>query len=273
MKVFITWSGSRSRAVAKGLHDWLPSVLQDVDPWMSEEDIATGTHWPTHLGTELHEANFGIICLTPENRDQPWILFEAGSLSKALEGARVCPYLFGLENADVPPPLGLFQAAKADKEGTRKLIQSINESLEKVKGKFLSQQRLDISFERFWQDLDGILINIPPPSIAPARKKRPPDEISSEILEAVRAVGRDIAVLKEDIVRSVDRDIAVLKEEMGLGTVLPGLHRLNERINDTVKALGELRLEGLDDATISDIAEGRFRSGPPKPPIKLEKDK
>jgi hypothetical protein len=265
MKVFITWSGFRSKAVAKGLHDWLPSVLQDVDPWMSEEDMASGTHWPTHLGSELHEANFGIICLTPENRDQRWILFEAGSLSNALEGGRVCPYLLGLENADVPPPLGLFQASKADKEGTRKLIQSINDSLEKVKGKYLSPQRLDTSFERFWQDLDKILIDIPPPPPATERKKRPPDEISSEILEAVRAVGRDIAVLRQPdeisraifeaihgVRREIAGDIAVLKDVMmGLGTVMPSTQPQINRVPDIMS---------LDEESREDVLRELFRT-------------
>ncbi len=85
MKVFISWSGERSKAVAQAWHDWLPNVIQAVEPWMSETDIAKGARWGMDMARELDETRVGIICLTPENLNAPWILFEAGALSKTLE--------------------------------------------------------------------------------------------------------------------------------------------------------------------------------------------
>jgi hypothetical protein len=176
MKVFIGWSGSRSKQVAFALREWIPSVINDVDPWVSEEDIAKGAHWPTYLGRELDEAKFGIICLTPENLNEPWILFEAGALSKIIEEARVSPYLFDLENAQVKPPLGFFQASKTVKEDTKKLLQSINGTLEQSKGRFLSQQRFDAAFEKWWPDLANQLAAVTGPTESKANK-RPPEEV------------------------------------------------------------------------------------------------
>jgi hypothetical protein len=73
-----------------------------------------GAHWPINLQQELHDARFGMICVTPENVAEPWILFEAGALSRAIDQAdvRVCPYLLGLETTDLKPPLGHFSAPR-----------------------------------------------------------------------------------------------------------------------------------------------------------------
>jgi hypothetical protein len=46
MKLFISWSGEASHAVAKAFREWIPSVINAVEPWLSDEDIATGAHWP-----------------------------------------------------------------------------------------------------------------------------------------------------------------------------------------------------------------------------------
>ena len=42
MRVFISWSGERSKVLAQALKEWLPLVLHNVEPWMSEVDIAAG---------------------------------------------------------------------------------------------------------------------------------------------------------------------------------------------------------------------------------------
>jgi TIR domain len=94
MKIFISWSGDRSRLIAEALRDWLRLVIPRSEPWLSKDDIRKGTRWSTELATILEQAQFGIICLTPDNIDRPWILFEAGALSKALTNAYVCPLLF-----------------------------------------------------------------------------------------------------------------------------------------------------------------------------------
>src|SRR5688572_16881222 len=104
MKVFISWSGARSYAVASALRDWLPSVIQALEPWMSAADIQRGAQWPLQIATRLAECNVGIICLTPENLNEKWILFEAGALSKILDRAHVCTYLIALEATDLEWP-------------------------------------------------------------------------------------------------------------------------------------------------------------------------
>src|SRR5258705_12105319 len=96
MKIFISWSGSRSHKLANQLRAWLPHVIQNIEPFMSSGDIATGARWRTNVSSELEKCNFGIICLTPENLRAPWIHFEAGALSKAVGNSHVAPMLLDL---------------------------------------------------------------------------------------------------------------------------------------------------------------------------------
>ena len=188
MKVFISWSGERSKAVAQALRDWLPNVIQAVEPWMSEADIAKGARWGLDMARELDETRVGIICLTPENLNAPWILFEAGALSKTLEETYVCPYLLDVRPADLEGPLAQFQAAIANEEDTRKLVQTINRALG---DEALSEERVNKAFEVWWPRLEESLTNIPA-SEGKRETPRSDREILEEILESVRAFGRQV---------------------------------------------------------------------------------
>ena len=82
MKIVISWSGERSKAIAEIFRLWLPCCLQYIEPWMSDSDIPKGKRWALELAGQLAGANFGLVCLTPENLYSPWVNFEAGALSK-----------------------------------------------------------------------------------------------------------------------------------------------------------------------------------------------
>jgi len=167
MKVLISWSGSRSRAVAEALHYWLKAVVQSIEPWMSEENIEKGTRWSAELTRELGETRIGIICLTPENLEAPWVLFEAGALTRTVEKEHVCPYLFGMEKEELSKgPLTQFQAAKADKADTKKLLVTIN----KAAGSPLTEGQLDDAFRRWWPDFARRLKRIPTEEELPERR-------------------------------------------------------------------------------------------------------
>ncbi len=75
MKIFISWSGEPSLRLAVALRDWLPSIIQSVEPWMSSEDIEKGARWSHELAKCLEESKVGIICVTEDNRDSPWATF------------------------------------------------------------------------------------------------------------------------------------------------------------------------------------------------------
>jgi hypothetical protein len=110
MRVFLTWSGPRSRAIASALRTWIPDVLQGVDCFMSEEDIEPGEQWLKRILDELEDSDIGILCLTPENIDARWLLYEAGFFAACTKQKRVVPLLHDLETKDVVSPLSTVQA-------------------------------------------------------------------------------------------------------------------------------------------------------------------
>jgi hypothetical protein len=182
MKVFLSWSGKHSQEIAIALRDWLPRVIQLVEPWLSA-DIEKGSRWSEEVSTSLEESSVGIICLTPENKNSRWILFEAGALSKT-PGAKVCTYLHKLTPVDILPPLAQFQHTRADRDDTQELVRTINRAVGESGSKALGEKDLDEVFEMWWPRLETSLEAIEVPSVAgPVRTDR---DILEEILEGVR---------------------------------------------------------------------------------------
>ena len=127
-----------------------------------------------------------VVCLTLENRTAPWLLFEAGALSKALNKAYVCPLLLGLEPADVQGPLAQFQLTRTTKDDVRKLLGMVNGRLEAP----LSDSQLDAVYNAFWPDLEKRLLEISVQGTPTPGAKRQKEDILAEVLERVRGIER-----------------------------------------------------------------------------------
>src|SRR5205085_11894396 len=97
MKVFISWSGETGRALADLIQQWLPSVIQAVKPYFTPDDIAKGARWGIEIANELQVSQIGLLIITPDTVEAPWIMFEAGALSKNIGKAKVAPIVFGLD--------------------------------------------------------------------------------------------------------------------------------------------------------------------------------
>ncbi len=187
MKVFISWSGERSKSLASALKHWLPFVFQGINVWMSEQDIKAGSKWNSELGSALSECKVGIICLTSDNLNSRWLAFEAGALSSAISDSRVIPYRLDLESSDISPPLSQFQDTAADEEGTFKLVRSINDSL----GYTWNEHDLQVVYKNWWGSLKSEIELITQASNE--FHKRTDREILEEILDLCRQAGiRDL---------------------------------------------------------------------------------
>jgi hypothetical protein len=183
MKVFVSWSGERSRVLAQALHGWIPLVLHYVKPWLSDADVSAGDRWATVVAKELETSNFGIICVTPENLNSPWVLFEAGALAKSLQGSKVIPLLFNLEFSDISGPLAQFQAKKFDREGIYEVVTSINKSCDSG----VPDDRKNQLFSALWPELEKQFESIPPEAPT-AKHMRPHHEILEELVSGVRGL-------------------------------------------------------------------------------------
>src|SRR5262249_43303503 len=153
MRVFLSWSGSTSRAVATALHDWIPLVIQAARPFISTSDIEKGRRWSDVVGEELNQAAYGIICVTKENCAAPWLLFEAGAISKSIDAAYVSPLLFHIQPAEVRGPLQQFELTVCTKDDICALMRSINSRLEAEQRQ--PDDMLRMEFEKWWQVLES----------------------------------------------------------------------------------------------------------------------
>ncbi len=155
--VFISWSKEKSKALAQALREWLPHVLQTIEPWMSEFDIDVGDHWESAIDEALGRAQFAIVCLTETNHQSPWVNYEVGFLSKTLARS-ICAYLIGVQKKDISEfPINRYQATTADKQGTLGLLKAIN----KKSARPVSDNVLARSFEHFWPELEQTMKNLP----------------------------------------------------------------------------------------------------------------
>lgn len=197
MRIFISWSGELSREVATILHKYIPLMIQGVDAFMSQHNLESGSRWSIELAKELDQTNFGIICLTQDNLNSPWILFEAGALSKHFDG-RICGILVGdLKPSYVTGPLAQFQHRFFNETEIRALFNDINSKTEKS----ISEHNLSIIFDHWWSIISGEYEKIKHSSHV--QNEHRPDRNSNDILEELlvkmRAFERAIDMIDQKI--------------------------------------------------------------------------
>lgn len=195
MKVFISWSGNRSRAVADLLDEWIQCVLQAIRPWMSSKDIDRGSLWFSEISDQLADTKIGIVCLTKENLNRPWILFESGALAKGLTSSRVCTFLIDLEPADVGNPLAQFNHTAPDKDSMFELVRTLNSSLG---DKALKDKVVEQVFETYWPQFQSsfnqALADNPTDVVDAPRSE---ESMMHEVLSTVRAMDRRLRLLEK----------------------------------------------------------------------------
>ncbi len=204
MLVFLSWSGSLSRSVAEILRDWLPDVVQALEPWTSSEDIDSGARWSTQIAEKLAGTGQGVIVVTRENLSAPWLNFEAGALAKSLSDGQPRPVLVDLAKSELVGPLSQFQMTNLDnQEEMLRLVSSLNSRLDAA----LPQQRLTRAFAAAWPELQDRVVRARQQSTPGATAvPRPAEDMLEEVLTLVRGLARQantLAVRPVDIVEAL----------------------------------------------------------------------
>uniref|UniRef100_A0A942T1Q4 Toll/interleukin-1 receptor domain-containing protein n=1 Tax=Neobacillus citreus TaxID=2833578 RepID=A0A942T1Q4_9BACI len=186
----MSWSKDASRTVAEEFAKWLPRVIQECEPFISS-DTSKGDRWFDTIETNLAEARVGVLFLTPENADAPWLNYEAGALRTLQSGnmKRLCAVFVGMKTADYDGPIKNFQMTDfSDKADMLKLMESINEAAERP----LESRMLEQEFGEKWERLrvstaDAVDVarkSLPKPTAAPSRRTQ--DDKLDEVLDLLR---------------------------------------------------------------------------------------
>jgi len=185
MKIFISWSGGRSKETAESFHNWIKKVIQAVDPFISS-NMDKGIRWNDVLNINLEEIKVGIFFLDKDNiHSLQYILFEAGAIAKTKD-AIACTFLLDLKPSDVAPPLSQFQATTFSKKDIKKLVETINKKVFESKENGLLESDLDEAFETYYPKLETKLNEIKKKNLSKKKVERSERELLEEILGILR---------------------------------------------------------------------------------------
>lgn len=213
MKVFISWSGNISHKVGMIFREWLPSVIQSLEPYVSSEDIDKGARWSSDIAKELENSTFGILCVTKDNLYAPWLSFEAGALSKTMDKSFVTPFLFDIKRSEVNGPILQFQSTVFEKDDIKKLMHTLNKTCGE---NGISSSMLDKAFEVWYPTLESELNKLKECDENAIEIPSKEQMHSTEIIEEILELSRDNQKLLRNPDTKLIESIDGLKEQMDL---------------------------------------------------------
>ena len=128
-QAFLSWSGNLSHKIAVYVKEEILDDLfkNDIDTFISSE-MGIGSLSDKTIFSKLASSDFGIVFITAENIEKPWVLFECGGLINKMEKNKL--YII---TADVHTemlkrlndPLSRIQVGQLNKDGFINLIKQI----------------------------------------------------------------------------------------------------------------------------------------------------
>jgi len=211
---------------------------------MSEEDIASGVRWLDSIAVELSVSSFGIIVLTLENQTKPWLIFEAGALSRTVPENRVVPLLVDFKTqSDLLPPLSQFQARLLNAEQLRRLLADINDERGDAR---LEGDQLSRTLDKWVPDLlkaidnDKASLHSLPTSASPHRSQ---SDVLDDVLMEIRSVQRDV----RDGFKKLSERVLALEDEFEVAASAARRRKVATRIQPTLFQSAPTRTLALED--------------------------
>ncbi|KSU55460.1 hypothetical protein AS029_05460 [Microbacterium enclense] len=165
------------------------------------------------IAGELQDRDYGIVVLTRDNLNSPWVNFEAGALGKSLGLGKVAPLLVDVSRADVEGPIAQFQSTLlTERDDMRQFVRDLALL---VPG--LPEATIDTMFGAKWDELDSAVASAGVVAASP-KTTRTAESMLEEVLEHVRALA------KMPLGASIDEDaqrlfrVDLLAERFGSST-------------------------------------------------------
>lgn len=188
VKIFISWSGQRERAVAEALREALPDLcVTEVEVFVSSKSITKGANGTSVIEANLDASDYGIVLVSRENQDAPWLNYEGGWLASTLSRP-VSTICLDLRPGDVTSPLAPRQATQFEsEEDMTELLQQIAETANPS----IPQRALNTLLKSVWP---GIRDSWKPDNFLSAgeQNQRSEQDMLAEIVERVRNVESEL---------------------------------------------------------------------------------
>lgn len=159
--IFISWSGLNTKQFAIALKCILETIVfpkneTGLECFVSDEDIFAGTDWWIKIKNELKSCNLGILCVTNENINAPWIFYEAGAMaSRELPSI---PLLIGCDiDSLIGTPLQGKQCINFDNSKKFiKMMENINDHLNLLPAPLVKSTAL-VGYKQLKKDTKSII--------------------------------------------------------------------------------------------------------------------
>jgi integrase len=152
---------------------------------MSDE-TQKGKLWFGEISKEIKESRYGVICITAQNRDARWLLWEAGALYGGFDRDQfVVPLLIDIQKADVPPPISHFQMVEAtNKQEVTHWLKGMNKLLG---DNAIEEELIDKYIGVFWQELQDAIAKAlaDHPAAAPKANASEPEKTFKDAAESL----------------------------------------------------------------------------------------
>jgi TIR domain len=194
MRIFLSWSGEKSRKLASTLKKLLEQL--GFDPWMSSDALKAADHWSEAILEALETSDFCVACVTRENLQSGWMQFEAGAISKRFA------ILSGITASELTGPLALFKGFQLD--DTFRMVKDLNDA----RTRRMPTNELQRIFEKHWSAIRDF-------DVDPVRQLFETESAvrSPYMLAAAAEVWREQLDGREDALRELIEEVRALKNE------------------------------------------------------------